>query len=363
MATFLATCLETMVYNILRLEQKEKEARLSTSIHDLMRHAGVGRASVYRVLTGSGSVGEKARGRVMKAIAELGRPALKRRAKVSARVALWVPGIGELVGCEHHVSLVRALNEEAARRGVIIEMLNAPVPERPAQAVDLVRRAKVRGVMVMSFYSEEHLAALADEWPVAMFFACGHCRRLTAVEPDDFAAGFLSTRCLIERGHRRIAAIVGGGRKPQGFSQRFTGGYALALAEARLAFEDALVLRDGANLGPFNDECPEPPACREIAEMKSPPTAFVGRGETIVNLMRGLTARGFGKPGDFQAVGYGPDGTEPWPSSGVSWVGYSVRDMAEAGLDALDARGAAPRSLTIPVHLAPAKASKALRET
>jgi hypothetical protein len=50
-------------------------------------------------------------------------------------------------------------------------------------------------------------------------------------------------------------------------------------------------------------------------------------------------------------VGYGPQGGEPWPSLGISRVEYPARDMAEAGLDALDARGTACRSVAIPVRL------------
>ncbi|MBA4388924.1 MAG: hypothetical protein C0404_13155 [Verrucomicrobia bacterium] len=328
---------------------------LATSIQELMQYAGVGRASVYRVLTGSGLVGEAARSRVMKAVEELGKPALRRRIRASARVAIWVPGIGELIGRAHHASLFRALEAECRACGLTIEVINAAIPEHPAKAVELVRRAKVCGVMVMSFYSEEHLAALSAEWPVVLFFACAQCKRLTTVAPDDFAAGFLATRHLIEQGHARIAAVIGSGRKPEGFSERFAGGYALALAEGGIPFRPALVLRDSANLGPFTDDGPLPPAFEEIMRLKPRPTALVGRGETIAVLVRGLNNAGISVPGQIAVVGYGSRGGVPWPAPDLSWVDYPVRDMAEAGLDAIAARGTACRSVTIPVRLVPGK--------
>jgi len=144
---------------------------------------------------------------------------------------------------------------------------------------------------------------------------------------------------------------VGGGQRPEGFSQRFVGGYALALAQAGLPFQDALILRDNANLGPFSAESAVPPACAQIVRLKPRPTAAVGRGETITGLVRGLADRGIAVPDGISVVGHGPQGETPWPSSGISWVDYSARDMAEAGLDALDARGTACRSVTIPVRL------------
>jgi len=326
-----------------------------------MRHAGVGRATVYRVLTGSGVVGEAARKRVENAVADLGKPALQQRTRASARVALWVPGLGELLGRAHHVSVVRALEETGAERGLAIEMINAPVPDEPAEAVALVRRARVRGVMVLSFYAEEHLAALTEEWPVVMFFACGRAKRLTMVAPDDFTAGFLATRHLLEKGHRRVAAAVGSGRRPEGFSERFVGGYALALGEAGVPFREALVLRDSANLGPFTEDRPAPPACERIIKLKPRPTAIVARGETIASLVRGLVGRGIGVPDEISVVGYGPRGGGPWPTPGLGWVEYSAQDMAEAGLDALDARSDGCRGVVIPVRLVSGESVGALR--
>lgn len=334
-----------------------------TSIQELMRHAGVGRASVYRVLTGSGLVGDAARSRVMKAVEELGRPVLRRRTRASGRVALWVPGIGELIGRAHHASLFKALEAECRTWGLTVEVINAALPEHPGEAAELVRRAKVCGVMVMSIYSEEHLAALAAEWPVVLFFACAQCKRLTTVAPDDFAAGFLATRHLIEQGHGSIAVVVGSGRRPEGFSERFVGGYALALAEGGIPFRADLVMRDSANLGPFIDDGPLPPAVEQIMKLKQPPTALVGRGETVVAMVRGLNNAGMPVPGQIAVVGYGSRGSAPWPAPDLSWVDYPVRDMAEAGLDAIAARGAACRSVTIPVRLVEGKSIRASGKT
>lgn len=336
---------------------------MPAAIEEVMRRARVSRATAYRALNGTGPVSETTRRRVFDVVSELGGVVPQRAGRSTRRLALWLPGLRRSLGDPHHLEVVVALEEVAAERGLTLEIINAPVPEDPAEAVALVRRAGVAGVLALAVYGGRQLAALAEHWPVVLYFAKGRARRLTTVAPDDFAAGFRAAQHLLEAGHRRIAVAVGAGRSPEGFSERFVGGYVLALAEAGVAFDEKLVLRGSANLEPFSKEGPPPPAAAEFLKLKPRPTALIGRGTSVRGVMHAFAERGVRVPRDVSVIAYGPYRREALPLAKLTAMSYSSRAAAEAGLDALAAAGTCPRHVVLPVDLEPGESVRDLHGT
>ena len=64
---------------------------MSTSVDEISRRAGVGRATAYRVLGGNGPVSDDARAKVMRAVEELGYPRMRPRSRRRKGVVLWGP--------------------------------------------------------------------------------------------------------------------------------------------------------------------------------------------------------------------------------------------------------------------------------
>jgi DNA-binding LacI/PurR family transcriptional regulator len=230
-------------------------------------------------------------------------------------------------------------------------MISVPVPREPSEAVAVVEAAKVRGVLLLSVYSQGVRDALTGRWPVVMFFEPGRDEPLASIQPDDFTAGYLATRHLVEQGHRRIIVAVGGGKRPVGFSHRFAGGHTLAMSEAGLAVDNDLIVRDGANLGPFNGTGGVPPAGPRLVEMKPRPTAIIGRQDTVVGVMRVLFRAGLKVPEDVSVVAYGPEGEDAAVSPELTRIEFSPREMAEAALSALAAPERIRSTVTMPVWL------------
>lgn len=291
------------------------------------------------------------RERVMEAVSRFGEPELRPRRKPSQRLAVWLPGLGEVLGRAHHRAIVQALEEAAAEKNLALEMVSAPVPKEPSDAVGVIEAAKVRGVLLLSVYSRRVRDALTEKWPVVLFFEAGRDEPLASIQPDDFTAGYLATKHLVERGHRRIAVAVGGGYRPVGFSNRFAGGYTLAMTEAGLAVDRSLIMRDRANLGPFSSSVGIPPAGPQFLELKPRPTAIIGRHETVVGVMRVLFRAGLRVPDDVSVIGYGPEGDEGVVSPKLTSIEFSPREMAEAALSALAAPERIRSVVTLPVRL------------
>jgi DNA-binding LacI/PurR family transcriptional regulator len=329
-------------------------------VEKIVKSANVSRATAYRVLAGAEGVADETRNRVLEVISDLGEPSLRRRRNPSRRLAVWVPGLGQMLNRAHHRAAVQALEAAATERGLALEVINDRAPDDPEDAVAIIERLKVRGVVLISFYSVRLRRAIAERWQVGLFFEAGHDEAVTVFAPDDFAAGFLATRRLIEQGHTRIAVAVGGGRRPQGFSTRFAGGYARALAESGLPVDEGLILRHQANLRYVPGQ-PEPmPAGPAFLKLRPRPTALVGRGETLLGVMPTLSEAGLRIPDDVSVIGYGPEGENGVVQPKLTLIAYSARLMADAALDILSTSDRRPGTFTVPVYVAQGESVRAL---
>ncbi|MCK5849635.1 MAG: LacI family DNA-binding transcriptional regulator [Kiritimatiellae bacterium] len=324
---------------------------MSLAIEKIVKSAKVSRSTAYKVLAGDDRVAGETRDRVLMAISREGEPELRKRRRPVKRLAVWLPGLGELLNRAHHRAVVQALEETVAKKDLSLEIISIPVPKEPSDAVAVIEQAKVRGVLLVSVYSSGVRTALTEKWPVVLFFEPGRGERLANVLPDDFTAGFLATKHLLEHGHRRIAVVVGAGNRPVGFSKRFVGGYALAFSEAGLVVDNALIMRDRGNLGPFNGNGGVPPAGAAFLSLDPRPTAIVGRGESVVGVMRVLVQAGLRVPEDVSIVGYGPAGQPEHISPELTRVEYSPQEMVETALNVLIAPNPVCAAVTISVHL------------
>jgi DNA-binding LacI/PurR family transcriptional regulator len=322
---------------------------MSDLICEVMKRASVSRATAYRALNDSGPVSEDTRKRVLAAAAEIERTTGEPTRGVHRRLALWIPGLAASLASPHHLAVLGALEAACSERGLSLQVIGAALPEEAREAARIVRRNNVRGVLTLNLHSRRHLESIAGERPLGVFFFGGGLDAATAINPDDFTAGYLATEHLISRGHRRIFVAVGAGRTSTGFSERFVGGYCLALAKGGLQFDEGLVHRHRHNLRQLARSGALPPGGEAFLKCAPRPTALIGRTETVVGVMRALDREGLRTPDDVSVVGYGPEKQPAWQLPPLSQVTYDARELAEAGLDSLSARLRVRREVALPV--------------
>jgi DNA-binding LacI/PurR family transcriptional regulator len=320
-----------------------------TTIAEVAKRAGVGAATVSRVLNGSPAVREATRRRVLETIADLG----------------YAPNVA-----------ARALSTGRTRAvGVVAPFFTRPsVIERLRGASHVLARARYRLVLFdvqRPGEHEEHFRALPGDGGLDGLLSISLCPpdaelerfaaagvpvvlvdhphdRVPAVYTDDVAGGRLATAHLLGLGHRRIAFLGDdeGGHHGFASSAMRRAGYERALAAVGLKRDAALVRR-----GPHGREAAAT-LTRELLESADPPTALFAASDTqAVGALDGARRLGAAVPGDLSVVGY--DDIELARHANLTTVAQPLEESGRRGAELLVAalEGAPVAGRRLPVEL------------
>lgn len=273
---------------------------MSVTIRDVAKAAGVGQATVSRVLNSSGYVHPDTRERVQQAATALGYvPNYLARSLVSrstATVGLILPDITN----PFFPGITRGAEDAASARGYTVFLCNTD--NDPAMEVQDVRKLRERLVDGIIFVGatdrRELLASLqADGVPVVVTDRQVENLDVDMVLVDNTLGALLACRHLIELGHRVIAHAAGhlGTRTGQ---DRLTG-YRQAIEEANLGFSEALVIR-----GDYSVESGQHAAQVLLGRTPRPTAIFCGNDLTAMGVLRAAEAAGLVVPDDLSLVGF-----------------------------------------------------------
>ena len=220
------------------------------TIHDIARLAGVGKATVSRVINGTGYVSEGTRLRVEKVIREntYTPSAVARSLSMRASDAIGViipeadnPFFGDIL------KGVSGVVDAADLTMIFCSTDN--VLEKDLKSLLLMCRQQVRGLIytpAVDYSDAKRMAPVLEllgrlKAPVVLLDRPLGDLELDAVFSDNFAGAYAATRSLVEAGHRRIGIVAGdlelsiGRERLRGFRQ--------ALEDNGLAVEERYILR------------------------------------------------------------------------------------------------------------------------
>jgi LacI family transcriptional regulator len=313
--------------------------------------AGVGVATVSRVLNGRAHVSDATRERVLEAIRTLNyRPSSIARNLSLGRTLV----IGVVVPFFTSPSAVERL------RGIVSAFEGSPYDlalfdvesaDRQRRAFDLLGRGdRADGLLVVSLVPpDEELARLQAARIPCVLVDAPHAT-LPSVLVDDVTGGALATRHLIELGHRRIAFI--GDKPPDRFrfdsSRDRTDGYEGALARAGLERRPEYI-REGTQSRHLARSIAE-----ELLRLPEPPTAIFAASDTqALGVLEAARGRGLRVPGDLSVVGF--DDVEVASYVGLTTVRQPLAESGRRGaqllLQALRGEPLSARSETLPLDL------------
>ena len=164
---------------------------------------------------------------------------------------------------------------------------------------------------------------------------------------DNVQGGYLATQHLIQAGHRRIGHVSG----PRGLFtvQERCEGYRRALAQAGIAFDEALVC-----FGSYEREFGAT-ALAGLLALPAPPTAIFAASDYLaVGMLEALRDRAINVPRDMSIVGFDDMEFASLLMPPISTMRQSARDLGRTGVDMLLARlaGDAPPTVRrLPVRL------------
>jgi LacI family transcriptional regulator, galactose operon repressor len=327
-----------------------RPATAPARIADVAALAGVGVATVSRVLNGHAGVRSSTRDRVVEAIealnyrpSSLARSLSLQRTMVVATLLPWFTNPSA-------VQRVRGIVEGISGSKYDLMVFDIESEDRQRRAFELFDRGdRADGLLVVS--------TLPPEREVERLRAADiPCVLIDAVHPsfpsiavDDVAGGEIATRHLIELGHRRIALI---GDPPPEFrfdwSRDRTRGYERALANAGIEAREDYV-REGTRL---------PHVARAIAtellSLPEPPTAVFAASDTqAIGVLEAARGLGIDVPRRLSVIGF--DDIEVAGYVGLTTVRQPLLESGRRGakllLDALAGRNVAPLQELLPLEL------------
>src|SRR3954451_8977514 len=319
-------------------------------IADVAALAGVGVATVSRVLNGHGGVRPATRDRVLDAIRTLNyRPSSVAR-NLSLQRTMVIGALLPWFTNPSAVQRVRGIVDGLSGSAYDLMVFDIESEDRQRRAFELFDRGdRADGLLVVSTLPPE---AEVDRLrgagvPCVLIDAVHSCFPSIAV--DDVAGGEIATRHLLELGHRRVALI---GDPPPEFrfdwSRDRTRGYQRALAAAGIEVRDEYV-REGTRL---------PQVARAIAaellSLPERPTAVFAASDTQAIGVRGAPrALGIDVPVDLSVIGF--DDIEDAAYVGLTTVRQplveSGRRGAKVPLDVLARRAVEPLRELLPLDL------------
>ncbi len=287
--------------------------------------AGVSLSTISKVLNGRSDVSAETRARVERLIEQHG---YTRRGPGTQRSTLVELVFHELESA-WALEIIRGAENAARERGMSLVLTESGSRHEPGAAwIDGVLQRRPAGVvLVFSDLPRSHKEQLRSRGiPFAIIDPAGDpSPDVPSVGSANWAGGLAATRHLIERGHRRIAAITG----PQDMmcSRARLDGYRSAMQAAGLEIDPALIEFSNFHVDGGRD------AALRMLTSENPPTAiFAGSDIQALGVYDTARTLGLRIPADLSVVGYDDLPLAEWTSPRLTTIHQPLRDMAEIAM-------------------------------
>ena len=329
----------------------EAVPRSPARIADVAARAGVGIATVSRVVNDRGTVAVATRDRVLEAIRALEYRPSSVAQNLSLKRTLVIGVVLPFLTEPSPIERVRGIVTALASSPYDLALYDVETADRQQRAFRLLGDAhRTDGLLVVSLIPPDaEIRRLRSESIPCVLIDAWH-DGLPSVVIDDIAGGELATRYLLELGHRRIAFIGDKPADPFRFqsSRDRTIGYERALASAGIPIRPEYV-RGGT---------PSRHVARSIADellrLPEPPTAvFAASDVQALGVLEAARALRIDVPTELSVIGF--DDIEIASYAGLTTVRQplfeSGRRGAELLLQALAGEAAPARVETLPLDL------------
>ncbi|HEI8868433.1 LacI family DNA-binding transcriptional regulator [Serratia sp. AKBS12] len=296
---------------------------------DVSIRAGVSKATVSRVLNGTGQVKKSTRDAVFKAMDELGyRPNFLAQSlanKSSNSIGLVVsnfdgPYFGRLL--RQAAKLIEASGKH------LIVTDGHDTPEDELQAVQLLADRRCDAIILYTrFMDEAALMALLDSLPVPVMVINRDLpqARERCVFFEQQQAAFKAVDYLIGQGHREIACITGPIATPT--AQARLAGYRQALEQHQIAFDDARVAYGDSSVAGGYRGC-----SALLAAGAAFSALFASNDDMAIGAMKALSQAGKRLPHDVSLFGFDDEPSAAYLQPALSTVYLPIDAMIEAAI-------------------------------
>lgn len=310
--------------------QTSNQERVMITMLDVSRRAGVSKATVSRVLNGTGQVKESTRQKVFKAMQALDyRPNFLARSlanRTSNSIGLVVSTFD---GFYFGRLLQQASRQTESHGKQLIVTDGHDTPEREQEAVQMLADRQCDAIILYTRYmSEKAILALADSitMPLIIINRDVSLARERAIFFEQEDAAFQAVDYLISQGHREIACITVPGHTPTGKSRLM--GYRKALEKNGIAWDPAKVKYGDSSMTRGYDACNE--LLREGVTFSA---LFACNDDMALGASKALHQAGLNIPQDVSLFGFDDAPSAKWLEPGLSTVYLPIDTMITTAID------------------------------
>lgn len=319
--------------------------------------AGVGKATVSRVINNSGYVSAATRSRVEKAVADaVFVPSSAARAlsrQKSETIGVVIPEADNAFFWD----ALNGISEVADARGLDLMICNSNnMMEKDIRSFQTMCRQRVRGVIftpAVAYNTPQKLAAIREQIekldaPVVLLDRPVDGLDLDGVYSDNYAGAYAAVKVLIEAGHSKIGIVTGDPDLRIG-RERFEG-FRDAMRDYGLPVEKSHVAK-----GMFNIRVAYRNA-RELLSSRDRPTAFFAANNLCgIGFLHALFERGMKTPDDVGFICFDHLGYLTEMQFNLSYLDRDVAGMGTEAIRLLEAkmerRGGARGDVVFPPRL------------
>ncbi|WEG13870.1 catabolite control protein A [Pullulanibacillus sp. KACC 23026] len=272
---------------------------MSATIYDVAREAGVSMATVSRVVNGNPNVKPTTRKKVLAAIEQLGyRPNAVARglaSKKTTTVGVIIPDISSIFFSE----LARGIEDIATMYKYNIILSNSDQNlDKELHLINTMLGKQVDGIVFMGGkISEEHIRTFKQSSvPVVLAATLDESNQIPSVNINYEQAVYDAISYFVDRGHQRIAAVIGPVEDPINGEAKLKG-YRRALEDGGLTYNDGYVA-----VGDYTYDSGSE-AVEQLMQLPEKPTAiFTATDEMALGVIHQIQDNHMSVPDDIEVI-------------------------------------------------------------
>ncbi|NLZ77580.1 MAG: LacI family transcriptional regulator [Spirochaetales bacterium] len=301
------------------------------NIKEVAKLAGVSVSTVSRVFNQQSYVKAETRARILEAIEETGyvpnRAAREMVAKHATTVGIVMPETFNNFQRQIFSIVARQLEEHSYHTGFYYASTEA---EEEMKCLNRIKADRLDGIIILHELTQpgfnEYLSTRNIPTVLATF--SGQSWDAPAIHISEEEAAAVAVRHLINKGHRKIAAIAG---RQFSFSSRRLAGYGNALALANIALDERSIVHASTYSMRSGYE-----AARRLSEQSDSFTAvFAITDELAIGAIRYFQDRGLRIPEDLSVVGFDDIELASFVSPRLTTIAQPIEEMGNLAVELL----------------------------
>lgn len=305
-----------------------------TTMLEVAKRAGVSKATVSRVLSGNGYVGQETKDRVFKAIEESGyRPNLLARNLAAKRTqTLGLVVTNTLYHGVYFSELLfhaARMTEEKGRQLILADGKHSADEER--EAIQYLLDMRCDAIIIYPrFLSVDEMDEIVEKQEQPIMVLNRRLRKNSShcVWSDHKASCQDAVSQLIEMGHREIAFITGSLDSPTGIER--LSGYREALAQHGIPVRDALLVE-----GKWTPESGAAGVATLLARNETFSALVASNDDMAIGALKALHNSGIASPGEVSVIGFDDVSIAPYIVPSLSSVRIPVTGMIKETISRL----------------------------